>query len=165
MEQSTIDLAAAKKLIDAVDLKQTIARLIKVHHWKPKEAEAAAIQYRNFLYLKKKYDGKYVLPPSYDMDEVWHAHILHTKDYCDFCDQVYGGYLHHHPHHGKDNSITDEELEAMFEAQTQRLYFQEFGQYIEAVRSLPLKVIIKRLISFVKKPKDFTTPDTELGKI
>ena len=169
MDQSTVtDLITAKKLIESVDLKQTILRLIKVHNWKAKEAEAAAIQYRNFLYLKKKYGETYVLPPSYDMDEVWHAHILHTKDYIDFCEQVFGCYLHHHPHHGKDNTITDEELESAFEEQTQKLYYQEFGEYIESVRPLPLKVIIKRLIGLIKKSrksKDFNAPDAELGKI
>lgn len=36
------------------------------------------------------------LAPSLPVDEVWHAWILFTKDYHDFCDGL-GGYIHHRP--------------------------------------------------------------------
>lgn len=36
------------------------------------------------------------LAPSPDIDELWHAWILFTKDYHAFCDKV-GGYIHHKP--------------------------------------------------------------------
>ncbi len=151
MDESTYgNLELAKKLIYSVDLNSSIERLIKVHKWKKKQAIAASHQYRNYLFLKMKYGANHVLPPSYDMDEFWHAHILHTQEYCDFCDQVFGGYLHHHPHHGKDYSITDAELEQAFENQTQKLYRLEFGEDIIAIKPLPFRVIIKRFIGFFK---------------
>ncbi len=31
------------------------------------------------------------------VDVLWHAFILHTKDYAEFCDRFYGGFLHHSP--------------------------------------------------------------------
>jgi len=31
------------------------------------------------------------------IDVVWHSFILHTKDYADFCQHFYGGFLHHDP--------------------------------------------------------------------
>jgi hypothetical protein len=34
---------------------------------------------------------------SPEVDEVWHAHLLHTHDYAAFCDEVFGGFLHHEP--------------------------------------------------------------------
>jgi hypothetical protein len=147
---SETELMAARKLIDAVDLNPTIHRLMTVHHWKKKQALEAVKQYRNYLFLRKKYDHQYVsdiyaLPPSYDIDEVWHAHILHTEDYYDFCKQAFGHFLHHHPHHGKDNTLTDSDIEQAFEGQTQKLYYAEFGEHIEAIRPLPFKVTLKRL--------------------
>ena len=75
------DLQQAKQFIDSYDLSEVIDRLVIVEKWKEKHAIAACQQYRNFLYLKMKYGHQYELPPSYDMDEAWHAHILHTEDF------------------------------------------------------------------------------------
>jgi hypothetical protein len=35
-------------------------------------------------------DGSYI-------DEVWHAHILFTRSYADFCGRVFGHFFHHDP--------------------------------------------------------------------
>jgi hypothetical protein len=37
------------------------------------------------------------LAPSELVDAGWHAFILHTRDYADFCHRVAGRYLHHVP--------------------------------------------------------------------
>ena len=34
---------------------------------------------------------------SVEVDEIWHTFILFTHDYADFCEAVFGGYLHHKP--------------------------------------------------------------------
>lgn len=34
---------------------------------------------------------------SRDVDEVWHTFILFTRDYTDFCNEVFGRYIHHQP--------------------------------------------------------------------
>ncbi len=145
------ELDISKKLIDEADLTSTIERLVKVEKWSKKQALEAVKQYRNFLFLKRKYGHQHILPPSYDIDEVWHAHILHTKEYFDFCEGVFGSYLHHHPHHGKNNEITDKDLSSVFEDETQKFYFVEFGEYIQAIKPLPLFFIIKRVIEHFKK--------------
>lgn len=31
------------------------------------------------------------------VDPFWHAHIIHTKEYMEFCDSVFGQYIHHKP--------------------------------------------------------------------
>jgi hypothetical protein len=146
---SVTDLHAAKKLIDSVDLNPTIERLVKVHNWPRKEAIEASKQYRNYLFLKKKYGDSHPLPPSHDIDEAWHAHILHTEDYYNFCKQVFGEFLHHHPHHGKDNSITDDDIAKMFE-KTQEFYYTEFGEYIRAIRPIPIKMRVQRFLKELK---------------
>ena len=54
-------------------------------------------QYRIFLQLHFEKHGS-ILIPTKDIDEMWHAHILHTRKYVAFCKDVFGCYLHHNPH-------------------------------------------------------------------
>lgn len=37
------------------------------------------------------------LTPSKMVDAGWHAFILHTADYADFCDRIAGRFIHHRP--------------------------------------------------------------------
>lgn len=40
------------------------------------------------------------------IDPFWHAHILHTKQYVAFCDEVFGEYIHHEPlDHSKPEDV------------------------------------------------------------
>lgn len=50
---------------------------------------------KRFLYLCGAYGGG--LAPSARVDDGWHAFILFTKDYMDFCMDYFGKYLHHYP--------------------------------------------------------------------
>ena len=42
--------------------------------------------------------GESLSIPTKIVDLIWHAHILHTKDYIAFCNHVAGGYIHHTPY-------------------------------------------------------------------
>ncbi len=135
------DTEHTKKLIYSADLSAVLKRLVFIEGWKPKQAEIAIEQYRNYLFLRFKYRTEYKeyeLPPSYEIDEVWHAHVLHTQDYIRFCNQVFGEYLHHSPHHGQDQGLSLKQLAEMF-AQTQRLYQKEFGEYIHSIKRIPFR--------------------------
>ena len=35
--------------------------------------------------------------PSRVVDQVWHAHILFTQEYTEFCNRIIGTYVHHQP--------------------------------------------------------------------
>ncbi len=37
------------------------------------------------------------LAPSREVDHGWHAFILHTREYAEFCDRVAGRFIHHVP--------------------------------------------------------------------
>jgi hypothetical protein len=37
------------------------------------------------------------LAPSRAVDEGWHAFVLHTREYADFCERVAGRFIHHAP--------------------------------------------------------------------
>ncbi len=128
MQQS--EMMHAIELINTVDLEMVIMRLVKIEHWSLPDAKEAVTQYRKYLILRRKYPGE-TLPPSKDIDEVWHAHILHTVDYRTFCKQAFSDhddqYLDHHPHIANVGNV--EKLTKLFE-KTQGLYKQEFGEYI-----------------------------------
>ncbi len=128
------EIDETRQLIDSLDLNPIIERMIKVCNWSRKQAELASQQYRNFLYLKKKYGSENTLPPSVDIDEFWHNHILHTKKYFEDCLTIFGEFLHHHPHHGSENILSHSELESLFNNETQMLYFKEFGEYLYEIR-------------------------------
>ncbi len=145
------DLEETKKIINKLDLRSVVKRLITVEQWSEEDALAVVKQYRNYLFLRKKYP-KWLLPPSKDIDEAWHAHILHTRDYRDFCRLIFSDteeqFLDHNPAVDEQNS---EDYDKLFE-QTQQLYKEEFGEYIYQVRGLSifrkfLDKIIDKLVS------------------
>lgn len=54
------------------------------------------------LALKQYYaialiDGHNMHAVAGQVDPFWHAHILHTRQYSQFCDDIAGRYLHHEP--------------------------------------------------------------------
>jgi hypothetical protein len=69
------------------------------------------------------------LPPSLEIDFIWHAHILDTKKYSEDSVRIFGHYLHHDPYFGL-NGKEDENLLIRSFGLTQQLYYEEFGEYI-----------------------------------
>ncbi|MFW9928918.1 MAG: glycine-rich domain-containing protein [Candidatus Thorarchaeota archaeon] len=146
-------LEQARYLIYNQDMSAIIYRLTHVNGWSSDEAIEATNQYRNYLYLAKKYKDSYTLPPSKDIDDVWHAHILHTKDYIKFCNEVFGEYLHHTPGTGEVQDKNNNKFPNLFE-QTQELYKREFGDYIYSVRDKPLILRVQQYFVKSKKSHD-----------
>ena len=127
--------------LKSLDLTSVIERIVQIDKWRRSDAEEAANQYRNFLYLKKKYGAEYSLPPSKDIDEVWHAHILHTEEYMNFCEFFFGKYLHHQPGVIRSEYGAKDSKE-MFSI-TQELYHKEFGTHIiTVIKPLYIKALI-----------------------
>jgi hypothetical protein len=52
-------------------------------------------EYQRFIALSAGYEGVGML--SAEVDKLWHAHILNTKRYYDFCQQYLGRVVHHLP--------------------------------------------------------------------
>lgn len=102
--------------------------------WSREGAEDAIRQYRNFMYLLKKYHQSvdHNLVPSLEVDEIWHHHILDTRFYHHACQQIYGCYRHHVPYVGPLGADEQSTLFNNFEA-TQALYYQEFSEYMYEV--------------------------------
>ncbi len=102
--------------------------------WDLETAVYAIRAYKNFLYLLKKYSLPLV--PSRAIDEVWHQHILHTKQYTEDCQNIFGRYMHHVPSHGEEDN---DRMKRYFE-RTQRLYFEEFGEELLEIEAEEVEV-------------------------
>ena len=133
-------LEAAKQYIYSIDFSMIIDKLIKRQKWLRIEAEECCKQYRNYLWLLKNYGTEKPLPPSEDIDEFWHHHILDTEKYIEDCDAVFGGYLHHYPYYGHDGKTTLTDLNRTF-LETQKIYKDEFGASLKSVRYLFRRVV------------------------
>lgn len=71
------------------------------HGWDAERVDRAVEDYRKFLVLAAT-RPELSLVPGADLDEVWHTHILFTKQYHQDCEAVFGGYLHHAPWTGTE---------------------------------------------------------------
>jgi hypothetical protein len=80
----------------------------------------AVEEYKRFLTLLIEETS--VLTPCKLIDEFWHQHILDSRNYCLFCSQVAGKYLHHVPRYEKTHGFHEPGFQ-----QTQVLYQKRFG--------------------------------------
>lgn len=146
-------LEEVKIYINSIDFTQTIDKLVKYNGWLRSDAIQTCEQYRKFLLLNKKYRDQHAeLPPSEDIDEFWHSHILDTEAYVRDCQQIFGKYMHHYPYFGIDDKSDLNDLNNAFE-NTKKLYLKEFGEEIIATRSqFPAAVyyVLKKIEKFYK---------------
>ncbi|MES2503818.1 MAG: hypothetical protein V4534_02960 [Myxococcota bacterium] len=119
--------------IKSLDFSIIIDKMVAHQGWMRADAEQTAALYRNFLFLQARYPNKR-LPPSEDVDEFWHNHILDTEHYIASCDLIFGKYLHHYPYFGIDGKTNFNDLSDAF-TETQQLHLEEFGTPIYQVRS------------------------------
>ncbi|MGW0820152.1 glycine-rich domain-containing protein [Streptomyces sp. NPDC002845] len=84
-------------LVDPV-VTDRLVRRITVDHPGIDEATARRIvgQAAGFVAASGRQPGQ-MLSPSRMVDIGWHAFILHTVDYADFCQRVVGHFVHHVP--------------------------------------------------------------------
>jgi hypothetical protein len=108
---------------EAAGAPRFVAKLATENKWTWERAGSVVFEYRRFLVLAITMpDG--VSPPP-DIDEAWHLHILHTRAYQRFCEQVAGRFLHHTPSRG---DLDAPRLRAQYEA-TRAGYFQLFATW------------------------------------
>jgi len=95
----------------AIDLSRFVPKLLKDEPEKFKKSEplawTALFEYKRFLTMRKHFP-KIEIAPSPLVDEVWHMHILDTRQYMKDCDQLFGSYLHHAPSFGSSKQEKQE---------------------------------------------------------
>lgn len=149
-------LEEAREYIYLIDFSNIVEKMVNHMGWLRKDAVTVCGIYRNFLYLYKKYGKDYKLPPSEDMDEFWHLHILDTKKYRKDCDAIFGEYFDHYPYFGIDAQTSFKDLEDAFEIM-QKLYAKEFnGERIYQVRNIYSNIAAFFKNRFKAKPKRHT---------
>lgn len=114
---------AKLRLPKLIDIEPLIISLMDSYAWTETEARQASQNYLRFLALLRVYPDR-LLIPTQDIDRVWHCHILHTRQYRQDCQTIFGYYLDHDP-----NSNLRMSNRSLFEAsrQTKILFEQHFG--------------------------------------
>lgn len=121
------NLIIAQTYLASLDLDYVINAMCSEHYplprWQRIDAERCCQQYKNFLWLHKKYAAK-SLVPTREIDEFWHNHILYTRYYVRDCLAIFGHYLHHEPQDPTDDpTVLLEQY-----VQTKQWYLNEFGE-------------------------------------
>jgi hypothetical protein len=98
-----------RHIIEKFNLSPIKQRVQNELNWDETCAEAALVEYRKFLLLA--FLSTQVAPCS-DVDQIWHAHILHTVQYHADTMELFGKYLHHFP---KLSIATSEETKRQFD--------------------------------------------------
>lgn len=63
-------------------------------------------------YRKTSNRHTYLFGPLLDIDNIWHAFILHSRAYHLYCEQYFGDYFHHDIEtHGLEHRLSSTELE------------------------------------------------------
>src|SRR5438034_8143694 len=106
----------AKRHINNLDLRSVREKSIDELGWSSSKAEDIELDYRRFLYaLAHTERDELISPPSQEVDEFWHQHILDTQKYLQDCKSVFGYYMHHTP------SLTADE-QAKADARRRKVY-------------------------------------------
>ena len=98
-------------------------KVARKYGWSPAFALKAVREYKKFVYLGVVSD--FVVTPSQVIDQVWHQHILFSKAYRSFCQEIIRYEFDHNP-----ELVSIEEQTGAFHAQylaTLKLYRTEFG--------------------------------------
>ena len=99
-------------------------KIARKNGWKKQFALRAVSEYKKFVYLGVI--SNFQVTPSKAIDVVWHEHLLFSRGYRQFCDEVIEYQFDHHP---ELVPLTDET--GRFDAQfrdTLELYQTEFGK-------------------------------------
>lgn len=85
-----------KPLLEDDPLDENIIQRVQKKHpdWNRGKVMELIREYKTFLYFCAKDDEENV--PSAEVDEIWHEHILFTKDYENWCNFL-GKKIHHNP--------------------------------------------------------------------
>ena len=113
-----INLAGVKSRL--LRQESTITLGIRAEH-----LEELELSYRRFLFLCAIHPDR-VLVPTQAIDEIWHCHILATRQYAADCANAFGFFLHHFPLEEETDGSSPDNASAF--ADTKNAFVAEFGQ-------------------------------------
>jgi hypothetical protein len=101
-----------------------VERLARENGWSVAHAARVLAEYRRFCFLAVT--ANHTVTPSDAVDQAWHLHLTHSRDYWErFCPSVLGRPLHHDP-----GGVSRGERHRHFEqyAETLKSYERAFGE-------------------------------------
>ena len=88
----------AKRHINHLDLDSVRLKAAGRLGWSSDKTDQVELEYRRFLFaLTRKRPEHTISPPTSEVDEFWHQHILDTRKYRDDCEKIFGHYMDHMP--------------------------------------------------------------------
>jgi hypothetical protein len=112
-------------LAASIDIRPLITSLMRSHRWSQIQAQQACQKYLKFLHLLQLYPNHQLIPTQ-EIDQVWHCHILHTRQYRQDCQTLFGEYLDHEPELDWQAAGHQTALTAL--QQTKAIFEQHFGE-------------------------------------
>ena len=126
-EMSKIQANAEEHPAFKMDLSRIQYRLETKLKWSAERSDRAIAEYRRFIYIVGTCQGRYV--PSQEVDEVWHAHILHTALYAKHCNEICQRFIHHRPSDPPAADGTSSlDADRLHYAETLSTYARVFGE-------------------------------------
>jgi hypothetical protein len=95
-----------------------IERVMKENLWSREYTLRVIEEYKKFIFLGTIQD----VAPSFEIDQVWHTHLLFTKDYKKMCTEVIKLEFHHNPNEEKTSKVIVKDPYIT----TKELYFKTF---------------------------------------
>ena len=120
--------------LEKESLEKPIMRLMKVNKFNEETARMLRVEFLRFCVLKY-HNPDQIFPPSAEVDSFWHAFILHTMDYHDFCEKHFGAYLHHTPMYS--THLNHPEATGLAEYNTHKMIGKMFPGYNKALWEKP----------------------------
>lgn len=112
------------KTIMGWNLGRVEAYLINKGGYAQETAKCLIKEYRRFMIMTVCFPDR-AIPASDAVDEVWHTHILSTRDYHEFSLATKGSYIHHEPTVNEREEVM---LKDAYDANTLALYRELFGE-------------------------------------
>jgi hypothetical protein len=90
------ELSEKAQAINAWDMSDIAYRLENRDKLPKNEVEQAITEFKKYMIVRLE-TGKVLTMTSEIVDLVWHQFILFTKEYHEFCNSIFGEYIHHAP--------------------------------------------------------------------
>lgn len=122
-----VQKANIKARIESVDFECVVYKLMHDEDgpdWTLDECDTFVDLYKKYLFLNAVYP-ELNLPPTKEIDTVWHDHIFDTSKYMVDCDNIFGYFFHHYPYFGLNGAEDAKNLADSFEI-TKLLFKEHF---------------------------------------
>ena len=98
------EVTALDPSIVALELDKIGKKVANEKNWDEGTLEKNIHNYRHFLMFMLIHPDMGAIP-TYEIDDLWHAHILDTRKYAEDCNQIFGYFVHHVPAYTDEKKV------------------------------------------------------------